>query len=83
MDCEERDSLYQKMNEAYRELDWLQPLMDPENLAAAKKLRTRIDRLSNALSSHCRKHRCRKGIGAWGVPVSPKAVSTSVPQDSK
>jgi len=69
IECEERDRLYRKMDETQRKLYSLNHFMDSENRSAAQKLQRRIERLSNALASHCAKHRCHGGLGAWGVPA--------------
>ena len=77
-DCEERDTLYRKIDEAQRELYSLQPLMDTQNQNEAQKLQKRIERLHKALGSHCAKHGCHAGLGAWGIPKTQRTPSTNI-----
>jgi hypothetical protein len=67
VECEERDRLYRKIDEVQRKLYELNHFLDTQNRSTAQKLQKQIERLHNALSSHCAKHRCHAGLGSWGV----------------
>jgi hypothetical protein len=67
VDCEERDGLWRKIDETQRKLYSLNHFMDTQNRSEAQKLQKRIERLHLALASHCAKHHCHGGLGAWGV----------------